>query len=173
MAKSATYRFVAPLDEVDNMLVNTVIYIPAPVMKKLPQSRVRVKGTINGAPFALAVQYRKTERSFFVVSKPLRKKASLHPGQKAVVEFVIVSDKVEIPVEMKEVLAQDPEGAQAWKKITPGLQRGLCHYVNSVKNVDSRIKRALYLLEKVKQGAYTKLRKNPEKKISTLQDPDS
>jgi hypothetical protein len=47
-----------------------------------------------------------------------------------------------------------------WNKMTPGLQRSLAHYVFSVKNVDSRIKRALFLINKVKQGAY----KRPAKK---------
>jgi hypothetical protein len=32
------------------------------------------------------------------------------------------------------------------------LQRGLAHYVNAVKNVDSRIKRALEIMEKAKYG---------------------
>lgn len=72
------------------------------------------------------------------------------------VKFSIVSDKVEIPQELQAVLEQDPEGMKVWQSITPGLQRGLCHYVNAVKNVDSRITRAIFLVNKAKQGAYSK-----------------
>jgi hypothetical protein len=167
MPSGKSFKFSAILEDVEAMFISSVIYIPATVMKELPKNRVRVKGKINGAPFALAVQYRKEGRSFFVVSKPLRKAAQIEPGQKATVEFTIVSDKVEIPEEMLAVLAQDDEGAKKWKQLTTGLQRSLCHYVTGVKNVDSRIKRALMLINKVKQGGYDHL---GGKKKSTLGD---
>jgi hypothetical protein len=158
--RSPAFKFHAPLSEVEATLISTVIYIPASVMRKLPASRVRVKGKMNGAPFALAVQYRKSGKSFFIVSRPLRKAAGIRPGDVVTVEFRIVSDEVEIPEVLHEVLAQDPDGQTGWNKLTKGLQRGLCHYVNSVKNVDSRIKRALYLVEKIKSGGFSK----PQKK---------
>jgi hypothetical protein len=41
-----------------------------------------------------------------------------------------------------------------------GLQRSLVHYINSSKNVDVRIERALFLINKVKSGAYDKRMKN-------------
>lgn len=157
MVKSETYfNFQAPLAKVESTLISTVIYIPQSIIKELPQSRVRVKGTMNSAPFALAVQYRKSGNSFFIVSKPLRKAAGIREGDSVKVKFRIVSDKVELPEELKAVLAQDDEGMRAWKKITPGHQRSLCHYINGVKNVDSRITRALFLVNKAKQGAYSK-----------------
>lgn len=157
------YKFTAPLSEITELLVHTVIYLPDNVMKKLPQHRVRVKGKMNSSPFSLAVQYRKSGKSFFMVSAPLRRAAKIKPGDKVVVEFSLVDpDRVELPEELEAVLAQDDEGLREWKKITPGLQRSLAHYVFSVKNVDSRIKRALFLINKVKQGAY----KRPAKKKS-------
>jgi hypothetical protein len=161
MATPSTFKFTAPLSEITELLVHTVIYIPDSVLEKLPQQRVRVKGTMNGAPFALAVQYRKSGNSFFMVSAPLRRAARIKPGSQVKVEFSLVdSDKVDLPEEFKEVLAQDDDGLKKWKKLTPGLQRSLAHYVFSVKNVDSRIKRALMLIEKVKQGAYDRPVKN-------------
>jgi len=152
----ADLKFQAPLSEIEATLISTVIYLPAAILRKLPASRVRVKGTMNGAPFALAVQYRKSGKSFFIVSRALRKAAGLKPGSLVSVEFRIVSDKVEIPKELDAVLQQDNEGLKGWKQITPGLQRGLCHYVNSVKNIDSRISRALYIVNKIKLGGYKK-----------------
>jgi hypothetical protein len=165
MPGGKSFKFTAPLEHIETMFISTVIYIPGSIMKQLPKSRVRVKGKINGAPFALAVQYRKEGESFFIISKPLRKAAHIEAGQKATVEFTLVSDKVEIPEEMLAVLAQDDEGSKKWKQLTPGLQRSLCHYVTGVKNIDSRIKRALFLINKVKQGGYDHL---GGKKKSTL-----
>ena len=57
---------------------------------------------------------------------------------------------VELPEELIEVLAQDEEGNKIWQTFKPGMQRSLAYYVNSVKNTDSRIKRALELLHKAK-----------------------
>ncbi|HYC84109.1 MAG TPA: YdeI/OmpD-associated family protein [Chryseosolibacter sp.] len=160
---ASVVRFKAPLSEVEATLISTVIYIPPAIMKKLPQARVRAKGTMNGVPFALAIQYRKNGKSHFIVSRPLRKAAGVKPGSIVNVEFRIVSDKVDIPEELDAVLQQDPEGLALWKTFTPGLQRSLCHYVNSVKNVDSRITRALFLVNKAKSGAYSKPLKKKER----------
>ena len=165
MAKRKTeFSFKARLAEVQEGLISTVIYIPTPLMKELPRSRVRVKGSMNGAPFALAVQYRKNAPSFFIVSKPLRKAAGANPGDFVLVKFHLVSDKVDLPAELEALLEQDSEGKKAWLKLTPGYQRSLCHYITSVKNVDSRISRALFLVNKAKQLAYKQESAMKEKK---------
>ena len=54
--------------------------------------------------------------------------------------WLVDPEQVDIPEELAAVLSQDEEGLKIWKAFTPGEQRGPCHYVNSVKNVDSRIK---------------------------------
>lgn len=129
-------------------------------MKELPPGRHRTKGTMNEAPFSLAIQYRKNGPSFFMVSASLRRAAKIKVGDLVNVSFTIVDpDKVELPEELEAVLEQDPEGATVWESFTPGVQRSLAHYVFSVKNVESRIKRALFLVDKAKQGAYSKPRK--------------
>jgi len=69
------------------------------------------------------------------------------------VKFKIVDpDKINIPEELEAVLEQDEDARKAWDKLTRGYQRGLIHYVTSVKNVDSRIKRAIDLMERAKTG---------------------
>jgi uncharacterized protein YdeI (YjbR/CyaY-like superfamily) len=127
--------------------------LPEEIIEQLPKGRVRVKGTFNGAPFSLAVQHLKDGKYYFSVSAPLRKAARIKPGEKGEVTFKIVDpDKIEIPEELEAVLAQDDLAMKAWKKLTTGYQRSLIHYVTSVKNVDSRIKRSLQLMEKAKAG---------------------
>ena len=157
MAQNTEYIFTAPLSHIEDMLVHTVVYIPGKILSKLPPRRVRVKGTINDVPFSLAVQYRKSGQSFFMVSAPLRRAAKIKAGDKVRVSFHMVdAEKVDLPEELEAVLEQDPEGRKAWQCFTPGLQRSLAHYVFSVKNIDSRIKRAIFLVNKAKTGAYDK-----------------
>lgn len=57
--------------------------------------------------------------------------------------------------ELKELLDQDQEGMRRFKMLTPGKQRYIIHYVNTVKNSQLRIDRAILLisnLKKTKEG---------------------
>ena len=79
--------------------------------------------------------------------------AKIRVGDPVRVNFKIVNpDKLDIPEELQAILAQDDDARKAWEKLTTGYRRSLIHYVTSVKNVDSRIKRSLDLLNKAKAG---------------------
>ncbi|HNC31199.1 MAG TPA: YdeI/OmpD-associated family protein [Cyclobacteriaceae bacterium] len=161
MAKKQSFTFETRLTEYKDMLVSTVVEIPADVIKKLPTGRVRVEGKLNSAPFNLAIQSKKNGPKYLSVSQAMRKSAGVKSGDKVKVSFSVVDpDKLELPEEMEAVLAQDDEGAKKWNKLTVGLQRSLVHYINSSKNVDVRIERALFLINKVKSGAYDKRMKD-------------
>lgn len=127
--------------------------MPEKVLKQLPTGRLRLKGFLNQAPIDLAIQYRKSGPGFIMVSKVLARQAKVKSGDVVTVEFQLADpNKIELPEELKAVLAQDEQAMEEWKKLTPGLQRSLSYYVKSVKNVDSRIKRALEMMEKIKLG---------------------
>lgn len=161
MAKKQSFTFETRLTEYKDMLVSTVVEIPVEVVKKLPAGRVRVEGKLNQVPFNLAIQSKKNGPRYLSVSQAMRKSAGVKPNDKVKVTFAIVDpDKLELPEEMEAVLAQDDEGAKKWNKLTVGLQRSLVHYINSSKNVDVRIERALFLINKVKSGAYDKRMKH-------------
>ena len=101
----------------------------------------------------MAVQHLKDGSRYFSVSAPLRKAAHLRVGGAVMVAFKIVDpDNLDIPEELEAVLSQDDEARKAWDKLTTGYQRSLIHYVTSVKNVDSRIKRSIELLNRAKAG---------------------
>ena len=60
-----------------------------------------------------------------------------------------------VPEELNELLNQDEEGFRRFKKLTIGKQRYIIYYVNSVKNSQKRIDRAIFLitnLKKTKEG---------------------
>lgn len=155
MTKKQRFLFETRLVEYDNTLVNTVVELPADVVKKLPKGRVRVEGKLNEVSFNLGVQSKKSGARYLSISQAMRKAAKVKPGDKVKVMFNLVDpDKLELPEEMEAVLAQDEAGAKLWNKLTVGLQRSLVHYINSTKNIDLRIERALYLMNKVKSGAY-------------------
>lgn len=152
MAKEKTYRFETRLLTVHGSFTHTILVVPDEIIDSLPlKGRVRTKGTINKTPFALAIQHKKDGSRFFMVSAQLRRTAKIGSGDQVSVSFWLVDpDVVDVPEELRAVLDQDVEGLKLWNTFTPGVQRGLAHYVNSVKNVDSRIKRAMEIVEKAK-----------------------
>lgn len=155
MAAKKEFSFKAPLERLEDHLITSAIFIPEKIMDDLPKSRCRVKGKLNSTPFSLAIQYRKAGRSFITVSQKLCKEAGLKIGDRVQVSFRLVdASKVDVPEELAAVLEQDSIGKAAWDKITTGLQRSLIVHINSVKNVDSRISRALFIVNKAKTGAY-------------------
>jgi hypothetical protein len=156
MAKSKStpvFKFKSTLAHIKGGLIHSVIYLPDAIVDQLPKGRLRTKGTINGIPFALAPQYQKDGCRFFTVNASLKKAAGIKEGSRVEVSFRLVDpDELDVPEELEAVLAQDEEAMTAWNKLTIGYQRSLIHYVTSVKNVDSRIKRSLELMEKAKFG---------------------
>lgn len=151
--KKRHFQFDTTLSEIDKPLMKTAIFLPDHIIEKLPAGRVRVEGMFNRAPFALAVQHMKDGSRFFAVSASLRKAAAIQIGDKVKVVFRIVDpDKLDIPEELEAVLAQDDDAHKAWDKLSRGFQRSIIHYITSVKNVDSRIRRCLEIMTRAKMG---------------------
>lgn len=148
-----SFSFSTKLQSIEGLLAQAAIFLPEAIIKTLPKGRVRAKGTFNQTPFALGVQYKKDGSRFFVVSLVLRKAAKLKIGDAVDVKFKLVDpEKVDLPEELEAVLAQDDEAKKAWDKITPGLQRGIIHYITSTKNIDLRIKRSIQMTNRAKTG---------------------
>lgn len=156
------FQFSTTLSNSKGNFISTVIYLPHGIVDMLPKGRIRAKGTMNGAAFALAPQYKKDGSRFFTVSATLRKAAKIKAGDKVDVIFKLVDkDEIEIPEELEAVLSQDEKAKRAWEKLTSGRQRDVIIYVTSVKNTDSRISRALQSIEKVKAGLLSPRRPIP------------
>ena len=151
--RKKNFAFQTKLSGIDAVFIKTAVFLPENVIRQLPPGRIRVQGTLNNAPFSLAVQNLKDGSRYFSVGAPLRKAASIKVGDPVKVSFKIVdSELLELPEELEAVLSQDDEGKIAWNKLTTGYQRSLIHYITSVKNVDSRIRRALDLVTRAKAG---------------------
>jgi hypothetical protein len=108
---------------------------------------------MNGVPFDLAIQCLRSGSPRFFIGKKLATLLGVGPGGTVDVEFCITDYTiVEIPEELQEVLDQDEYASAIFNEMKPGMKRSLCIYVTSVKSIDSRIKRALELSDKMKKG---------------------
>ena len=149
-----TYSFAERITRIDGLYMSYILIIPQEIIEKInSKGRVRVEGTMNGAPFALAIQNLKTGEKYFSTSNALRRAAKIQLSVPVEVKFHLVDpNKLDIPEELEAVLDEDQEGKEAFEKLTTGYKRSLIHYITSVKNVDSRVKRALELIERAKIG---------------------
>jgi Bacteriocin-protection, YdeI or OmpD-Associated/Domain of unknown function (DUF1905) len=129
----------------------SAVGLPRKIVSKLPEGRLRTSGTINDVPFLLAIQFRRDGRRFLLFSKAICKAANIKVGDRVQISFNLVSlEIVELPEELAAVFAQDKDAKKIWDTFTTGQCRNLTIYVKSVKNIDSRIKRALDIAKKIK-----------------------
>lgn len=131
---------------------HTGLYLPADIVAVLPAGRVRARGVLNGTTaFNLAVQNERSGGRYFMVGGPLRREAKIKTGSEVRVQFSWTDPELlELPEEFAAALEQDAEARALFETFTTGKKRGLMNYVTSVKNTDSRIKRSLELLYKIK-----------------------
>lgn len=159
--KEKIYAFTGRLEAIGAVSTNYGIIIPEEILESLPDAkRHRVKGLINKIPFALAINSLKGGIKYFAMGIPLRKACKIRQGDEVDISFYLVDPTiVELPEELMEVLAQDEEGNIKWQSLTPGLQRSKAYYVQSAKNTDTRIKRALELMHEVKTSSLLRQKK--------------
>jgi hypothetical protein len=155
MAALKPIRFDTTLERFDSNLWHFHIVVPEAVAEKFLKQQVsRVVCSLNGSPgFQCAILSAGKGTHFINVNKKLRDTLKLKEGCK--VSACITEDTSEyglpMPEELEAALAQDDDGNNLFHALTPGKQRTLLYIVSVPKNVDLRIKRALVILEHVKQ----------------------
>jgi uncharacterized protein YdeI (YjbR/CyaY-like superfamily) len=94
-----------------------------------------------------------------MVGKATKKKLGLEVGEELLLEFEKDESEFKMDVcdELLEVLSTDEEGQAYFNALTDGRKRSIIHYINKAKQSNTRINRALKIVEKLKMG-YTDLK---------------
>ena len=153
--------FTATLQRFDSLLWDCHIVVPDEVAKKiLSVGSKRVVCTLFGKDeFQCGLMSRgKVLKSagagkyFININKKMRDRHCLEIGSK--VEACLYPDHsrygLPMPEEMAELLAQDPEGDQYFHALTPGKQRSLLFIAGKPKGVETRLKKAIVIIEHLK-----------------------
>lgn len=146
--------FQAHLEPVDGPMVSHIIPVPAEVADvfKLDKGAARILCSVEGGeefPCALNPRH---GRHVLIASLQLIKKHKLSTDKPISIRIRIdPHNGLKLPEEFAEVLIQDEHASQVWEQISDGHKRGYIHYLSQPKSVDSRIKRALEISEKIKQ----------------------
>lgn len=145
--------FTAAIHRLDDGLRHHYVAVPPKIVEAIKSRGARrVVATINGVEFRRALNSRVDGPTFLILGKPLLKTLNVKVGDTVHVALVIDTqpDHVEMAEELTAVLDTDEEAATLFYAMTPGKRRSLELYVSSAKSVDTRIKRALELAEKIK-----------------------
>lgn len=90
--------------------------------------------------------------AYISINKKRMKAFNLVDGD--IVEVLLEIDESEYGMtmaeELEEILFQDEEGYRRFQNLSPGKQRYIIHYVNSVMSSELRIDRALLLINNLK-----------------------
>lgn len=159
MAKKESIQLDTKIYKLEHLVGMHYFEIPASIIKKLGgKLNVRLICTVNGKlSFQCGLMALGEGKAYISINAARMKKLGLKYKDKVTLELKKDESKygMEISAELTEVLKQDEEGNRRFKMLTPGKQRYIIHYVNTVKNSQLRIDRALLLitnLKKTKEG---------------------
>lgn len=143
------------IEKAEHGFTNHLVYIPLEAANYFLENKIkRVSGQFNELPFRLALHSNSNGQLYLMMSKSTLKSLKAVEGQK--IEMILMADpkpnELNEPEELVEVLAQEPEAFIAYQKLTIGVKRSLVFYISQAKTIDTRIKRALQMAEKMKNG---------------------
>jgi hypothetical protein len=133
-----------------------MLIVPEEVVEALGGKKVkRVMGTLNGHPIRRGLQHLRTGERYLQISKALRKQLGLAASSEVAVTLAADPDPnfVDMPEELTEGLAEWPEADEAFRRLTPGRQRNLVHYIEQAKRPETRAQRVVNLLHQLATGA--------------------
>lgn len=149
-----TFHFTATLAESGNKLWGFHVLVPPVIARTLLDNDAkRVVCSLNEyTPFQCGLIPKGEQEYCIMVNKKLRDTLHLQTG--SVVRVSLTKDESEygLPVteELREVLDQDAEGSLLFHALPPGKIRTLLYIAGQVKNSETRIFRALAIIDHLK-----------------------
>ena len=146
--------FASRIGKLDYLMGVHYVEVPEKIVKKLGGlNKQRLLCSINNQPkFQCGMMALGEGRGYITVSKKKLKEFSIKLGD--VIKVILEPDNsefgMEVPEELIEIFAQDPEAEKRFMSISSGKQRNIIYYVSGVKNSDKRIERALKLINNLK-----------------------
>ncbi|MDX1684535.1 MAG: YdeI/OmpD-associated family protein [Saprospiraceae bacterium] len=143
--------FRSTLQKMDSAVWGLYFDIPDTVSKVFLEKNVKrfVYSFDNGKKIHRAMLSRGDGQYFLYVNKSLMKELGYSLGTE--VEITMEEDQSEygmpLPEELEEAFGLFPEGHEHFEALTPGKQRTLIYMVDKPKRVETRVKKAVQILE--------------------------
>ena len=152
MAQS--YTIQSQLIKDDAYLYPLQFYVPNDIVKALKDEKVkRLHISINNhTSIAGSLISGGSHQYYIKINKSQMKEMSLAIGDTASLKITPDESKygMPLPEEFAEIWEIDDEAKQFFHSLPPGKQRNLIYIVNSVKNIDTRARKATTIMEHLK-----------------------
>lgn len=140
-------NFTSQLEQFDGNLWGRHIKVSIEIVQPfLLAQKKRVLCSVKGSsPIHCALLSLGNGEWFINLNKAFCNENNLRLGEKVKIEIEIDRSKygMEMPEELEVMLNQDGPASTYFEALTPGKQRGLIHFVASIKSSDIRIRRAV------------------------------
>jgi hypothetical protein len=149
-------NFTSCLENFNTALWSYHIKVPDAIAKGFIEGNDRrVVCTLNETVEFQCALMPQGERGFFIlVNKKIRDQLKLKEGM--TVQVSLKKDESEyglpMPEELKELMELDTEGHRLFHALTSGKQRNLLFIIGSAKTTDTRLKRAVVVIEHLKKN---------------------
>lgn len=154
MSRNEQVSFCVELEPVEGPMVHHVIVVPEEIAMKFMQGKgsLRILCAVKDAEEFHCALSPRNGKHVIIASKQLIKKNNLLPGKPFKISVRIDPDNgLSLPEELSAVLEQDEFASEVFGALLDGQKRGFIYYIRQARSVDTRIKRCLELMEKIKQ----------------------
>ena len=113
---------------------------------------VRVKGTVNGAPFAISAMPWKHEQYVITVSRELRDRLGIKAGDQLDVELEIDASpvpEVALPPDLEAAVQAREGGPEQLGRLSPSRRKWYAGWITNAKRQETRAKRLLQAVEMI------------------------
>ena len=149
---SQTHSFTARIEGTGGG--GAYVTVPFDVEEAFGKKRVKVRATFDEVPYRGSVTRMGGPAHILIVLKEIRERIGKEPGDE--VRVTLEEDRepreVEIPRELREALAGDPEAAEAFDALAYTHRREYAQWVTEAKREGTRQDRATRTLERVREG---------------------
>lgn len=147
-------QFTSILEKFDGNLWGHHIIVPDENYQHFAKTDKRVICKINDlVEFHCALMPKGDGQYFINLNKEIRKKLGVNIGEKVTVN--LRKDESEygmpMPEELQGLLLIDDEGNHYFQQLTKGKQRTLIHLVGKMKHTDTRLKKAVVIVDYLKE----------------------
>lgn len=149
-----THHFHAPLEKLASDVFQYHVKVPEDVKEAFFQQGLkRVVATFNGIVKKHCAIMPGGSFYYLLLNKQEIRKLRAQAGES--LEVTLTTDTSELgmpmPEELVVILDQDPDARAFFDALTSGKKRSLMHLVGKVKNIDSRVSKALAIAHHLKE----------------------
>lgn len=147
------HRFTTTLQKPDGPGAWTVIVIPFDVGATFGRKGyVKVKGTVDGTPFAGTLMPLGEGKHCLPVKQELRDAIGKDAGEDVVVELAVDDQPLAVPPELVAALDKNPSAQAFFVSLTEAGKRQYVQWINNAKQEKTRWSRIEKAVEKLASG---------------------